>query len=91
MRLNIVHGFGRIYWIVRDTATGHTPRMCIGWTKELGGHWRTGKGPQIKFGKFIFQFGFCKKHKVEDEMDGILMAVEGRILDTTTAEISIWR
>jgi hypothetical protein len=91
MGLNIVHGIGRIYWIVRDTATSSTPKLCIGWTKELGGYWRVGKGPQIKLGKYVLQFGFCQRQEPVDETAGILRAVEGRLLDTTVKEITTWR
>jgi hypothetical protein len=91
MKLNVVHGFGFFYWIVRDTGNKNTPKICIGWTREIGGYWRKGKGPQIRFGKYLLQFGLCKKNKVANEQDGILRAVEGRILELTTKEISTWR
>lgn len=91
MGLNIVHGVGCIYWIVRDTATAETPRMSTGWVHELGGYWRKGKGIQFKTGKYITQVGVCKRHKVKNEEDGILEAMQGRMLNTTTDEIGEWR
>jgi len=90
MGLNIVYGFYKFYWIVRDTAKPTTPRVCIGWVHELGGYWRKGKGPQIKLSRYILQFGVCSKTTVASEDDGYLAAVEGRVMDTTTREISAW-
>ena len=91
MRLNIVYGIGPVYWIARDTGKKGTPIVSLGWTRELGGYWRVGKGVQIRLGKYILQFGLCKKKDVKTEEEGILSAIEGRILEIPTAEISAWR
>lgn len=91
MALNEVHGFLFFYWIVRDTATTSMPFLSFGWVKELGGHWRRGKGIQIKFGKYITQVGVCKKYTFASEEDGTLNALEGRMLPTTIDEIGDWR
>lgn len=91
MAINTVYGFWFVYWIVRDTATSSTPKLTIGWLRELGGYWRVGKGIQIKIGKYITQVGVCKKRKFTDEEEGTLSVLEGRIMTTPTSEIGDWR
>lgn len=91
MFLNVVHGFWFIYWIVRDTATKSTPKLAIGWMREIGGYWRVGKGIQIKTGKYITQVGVCKKRGFNNEEEGTLNVLEGRMLPTTIDEIGDWR
>lgn len=91
MRLNVVRGIGPLYWIFRDTGKKGVPILSMGWTRELGGYWRVGKGPQIRVGKYIFQFGLCKKQNIKTEDEGILTAIEGRMMQATTSEISTWR
>jgi hypothetical protein len=89
-KLNVVQGFGKIYWIYRDIANESTPRVCKAWVHEIGGYWRKGKGIQIKFKKYIFQIGVCKKHKVNNEEEGLLSAVGGRHLNYDPTEIGNW-
>ena len=91
MSINTVHGFWFVYWIVRDTATKPTPRMAVGWLRELGGYWRVGKGIQIKTGKYITQVGVCKKREFTNEDEGTLNVLEGRMMTTPTSEIGDWR
>jgi hypothetical protein len=91
MRLNVVRGFGPFYWILRDTGKKGVPFVSFGWTRELGGYWRVGRGIQIRVGKYIYQFGLCKKREVPNEEEGVLMVLEGRMMQTTTSEISTWR
>jgi hypothetical protein len=89
-KLNVVQGFGKIYWIYRDIANESTPRVCKAWVHEIGGYWRKGKGLQFKFKKYIFQIGVCKKYPVSDEETGLLSAVGGRHLDYDPTEIGNW-
>lgn len=91
MRLNIVYGVGPVYWIARDTGKRGDKVLSFGWTRELGGYWRVGKGIQTRFGKYIFQIGLCRKREMGTEEEGILSAIEGRIMEIPTAEISAWR
>lgn len=92
MRLNVVRGVGPLYWIVRDTGTKAMPMIALGWVHELGGYWRKGKGIQIRISKYVFQFGFCQKSKiVYNEDEGLLYAMEGRMMAVETKEIREWK
>jgi hypothetical protein len=88
--MNKMRGFLFFYWIARDVGTPNIPHAAMGTCQELGGHWRKGKGPQLRFGKYLFQFGLCKKNKIKDEKEGLLFAVGGREMDTTVKEIKTW-
>lgn len=90
MFLNTVRGFWFVYWIVRDTATQDTPRIAVGWVRELGGYWRVGKGVQLKTGRYITQLGVCKKRQFENEEEGTLGVLEGRMMVTNIDEIGDW-
>ena len=85
-----VHGFGRIYWIIRDFVDLRTPLMCTGFMKETDYPWRHGKGVQIRTSKYTLQIGLCKRLKVVTETDGILQAIGGRYLDTPAREDGMW-
>lgn len=85
--LNLVQGFGPIYWITRDGAPSNTPRVSTAFMHELGAPWRVGKGIQFRLPKTMtFQIGFCKKTKPQDEESGVLQAVGGRMMHEVTPE-----
>ncbi len=89
--LNKVIGFGFIYLIRRDTGSSDMPRITVGFMKELCHPWRRGKGVQIRIKTQIFQIGFCKKTKHNDEESGILDAMSGRFLPDTAKDIGSWK
>jgi len=92
MRTNVVRGKGPVYWIVRDTGKKGMPAMSGGWMRELGGYWRQGRGLQLRFGKWVFQFGLCRKaESIKDEQSGLLYAMSGRMMETETKEIGNWK
>jgi len=92
MSLNVVHGIGPVYWILRDTGIKKMPVISTGWVHELGGHWRKGKGIQIRMLKYVFQFGVCKKAKITmEEQDGLLYALDGRMMDVKSQDIGEWK
>lgn len=88
--MNIVHGIGPFYWIIRDFANLNTPRMCIGIMKEIDAPWRHGKGIQLRTRKYTLQFGLCRRAQITDEVDGILQAIGGREMDVPAQEIGLW-
>lgn len=88
--MNRVRGFWSFYWIIRNTGTSNIPYIAMGTCQELGGFWRTGKGPQLRFGKYLLQFGLCKKNDIKGEKEGLLFALGGREMDTTIEEIKQW-
>ncbi len=91
MKLNVVHGVWKFYWIVRDNGKRGVPFISIGWMHELGGYWRRGRGLQIRIAKYVLQFGLCKKQEISSEFEGYLNALDGRIMNTKVSEISTWR
>lgn len=85
--LNLVQGFGRVYWITRDIVPANTPLIAKGFMHELCEPWRVGRGVQIRLGRVrTFQIGFCKKTRPIDEESGVLQAVGGRIMHEVTPE-----
>lgn len=87
--LNLVLGIGYIYWVLRDTHKGFS--VSIGFMRETGFPWRTGKGLQVGVGKYAFQIGLCRRTNVIDEMNGLLNALKGRELHHKPKEIREWR
>jgi len=68
------------------------PVISTGWVHELGGHWRKGKGIQIRMRKYVFQFGVCKRVKAPmEEQDGLLYALDGRMMDVKSQDIGEWK
>jgi hypothetical protein len=88
--MNKVRGFWFFYWIARNTGTPNIPYIAMGTCQELGGYCRKGKGPQLRFGKYLFQFGLCKKNKIKSEKEGLFFALGGREMSTTIEEIKQW-
>lgn len=88
--MNLVHGIGPFYWIIRDFANLNTPLMCIGVMKEIDAPWRHGKGIQLRTTKYTLQFGLCRRARITDEVDGILQAIGGREMDVPAQEIGLW-
>ena len=88
--MNRVRGFGFIYWIVRDFADVRTPVICTGFMREVDTPWRHGKGLQLRTRKHTLQFGLCRKTKPQDDVEGVLSAVGGRMLDISVDEIGSW-
>jgi hypothetical protein len=92
MKLNVVYGLGPFYWILRDNGVKKMPVVSSGWVHELGGYWRKGKGMQVRISKYVFQVGICKKpQKKMDEQDGLLYALDGRMMDVKSQEIGDWK
>ena len=88
--MNRVRGLWSFYWIIRNTGTPNIPYIAMCTCQELGGFWRTGKGPQLRFSKYLLQFGLCKKNDIKGEKEGLLFALGGREMDTTIEEIKQW-
>lgn len=87
--LNLVQGIGFVYWIVRDTHKGFS--LSTGFMRETDFPWRTGRGIQIGIGKYVFQIGFCKRNKLNNEIIGLTHALKGRELNLKPTEIGEWR
>ena len=88
--LNRLQYIGPIYWITRDNTPKDYPLLSIGFMRQTSFPWKIGKGLQVSFGRYSFQFGICKKSNHSDETEGILGALGGRYLDTSTRDIREW-
>jgi hypothetical protein len=88
--LNRLQYIGPIYWITRDNTPKGTPLLSIGFMRQTSFPWKVGKGLQVSISRYSFQFGICKKSKHSDETEGILGALGGRYLDTSTSDIREW-
>lgn len=88
--LNRLQSIGPVYWITRDNTPKKTPLLSIGFMRQTNFPWKVGKGLQVSIGRYSFQFGICKKSNHYDETEGILGALGGRYLDTSTSDIREW-
>ena len=91
--INSLWTFGPVYWILRDSGKKKDKIVSIGFMRQTSSPWRTGKGLQIRFNKYIFQLGFCKKSNqtVLDDDNGLLYALKGHQLTTPVKEIREWK
>lgn len=88
--LNRLQYIGPVYWITRDNTPKGTPLLSIGFMRQTSFPWKIGKGIQVSLHKYSFQLGICKKSNHYDEEEGILGALGGRYLDTSTKDIREW-
>lgn len=89
--MNRVYSIGFLYWITRDNGSKKTPVISVGFMRQTGYPWKNGIGLQIRIGKYTNQFGFCKsKKEITEESDGLLYAMQGRLLEEKPSEIGNW-
>jgi hypothetical protein len=92
--MNNLHTIGPIYWVLKDNATSKTPKLAMAFMRQTGSPWRVGRGIQLKMNKYSFQIGLSKKAKTTDdlgELDGLLYAMQGRVMETSVLEIGDWQ
>lgn len=83
--------FYKLYWIARNNGKKGDPRISKGFMRQTSEPWLVGSGLQVRFGKYIFQIGICGKPKKLDDQDGLLYAMQGRVMDVEPKEIGIWK
>jgi len=88
--LNVVHKSGPLYLITRDTGTPKSKILAVGFMRQTSPPWGIGKGIQIRVGKYVTQIGIWRNPKDLSEEDGLLHAMQGRILNVTVDEIGDW-
>jgi hypothetical protein len=88
--MNVVQGIGPVYWITRDNGMDNQPIICVGFMRETGEPWRTGKGLQVRIKQYVFQLGLCRRNPNKEEEEGLLFAMKGRALDTQAKDIASW-
>lgn len=91
--MNRLYSIWFLYGILRDIGTQKDPLVSIGFMRQTGPPWKTGKGLQLRFGKYILQVGLCRtskdlRHVKED--DGLLYAMQGRLLEEDPNKIGSW-
>lgn len=92
--MNNLHTIGPIYWVLKDNATNKTPRLAMAFMRQTDSPWRVGRGIQLKMNNYSFQIGLSKKTKTTDdlgELDGLLYAMQGRVMETSVLEIGDWQ
>lgn len=93
-KMNNLHTIGPLYWVIRDNANDKTPKLAMAFMRQTGFPWRVGRGIQLKMNKYSFQIGLSKKTKeidTLDEAEGLLYAMQGRVMETSVLEIGEWK
>lgn len=88
----LVH-VGFLYFIVRDTGKPKERVLSIGFMRQTGPPWKTGKGIQIRIGKYVTQVGVCRTNaglRNLQEADGLLYAMQGRLMEDPPSKIGSW-
>lgn len=89
--MNKIKSILNIYFIVRDIGKPIDPIFSIGFMRQTGPPWKSGKGIQLRLGKYVTQIGICRSNKkIKKEVDGLLYAVQGRMMEETPKEIGSW-
>jgi len=77
-------------WITKNTGKKGDPIIAKGFMRQTSAPWLTGKGIQIRFGKYSFQIGVCGKPQDLKDQDGLLYAMQGRMLELDVDKIGEW-
>lgn len=80
----------KVYFIIKDTGRPGDPRMSIGFMRQINEPWLTGRGLQLRLGKNFIQVGLCGNPQNLDNQNGLLYAMQGRLMDTNPDEIGDW-
>lgn len=88
--MNNLYVFYKLYWITKDTGKKGDPIVAKGFMRQTSAPWLTGKGIQIRFGKYSFQIGLCGKPQNLKDQDGLLYAMQGRMLELDVEKIGEW-
>lgn len=88
--MNNLYVFYKFYWITKNTGKKNDPIVAKGFMRQTSAPWLTGKGIQIRFGKYSFQIGLCGKPQNLRDQDGLLYAMQGRMLELDVEKIGEW-
>jgi hypothetical protein len=89
--MNTLYTSNKFYWILRDTGKYGDPIFSKGFMRQINPPWLVGSGIQVRVGKYILQIGICGGSKSLSDDEGLLYAMEGRVMDSNPKEISSWR
>jgi hypothetical protein len=91
--MNRLYTTGFLYVIVRDIGKPKDRIISTGFMRQTGTPWKTGKGIQLRIGKYVTQIGVCKADKERahlHEQDGLLYAMQGRLMEEPPSKIGNW-
>lgn len=89
--MNKLRSIFNLYFIVRDIGKPREPVLAIGFMRQTGPPWKSGKGVQMRIGKYVIQLGLCRSNKeIKEEVDGLLYAMQGRLLEEQPKDIGNW-
>jgi len=89
--MNKIKSILNVYFIIRDIGKPTDPVFSIGFMRQTGYPWKHGKGIQLRVGKYISQIGICRANRdLHEEQDGLLYAVQGRLLEEKPRDIGNW-
>lgn len=89
--MNKLYVAGSVYWILRDNSNKQGRRLSIGFMRQTNPPWKTGRGLNVRVGRYSLQIGFCKQEREVAEEEGLLYAMQGRELDLAPNKIGDWR
>jgi hypothetical protein len=81
----------KVYWILRNTGKKSDKLVSTGFMRQVNPPWLVGSGVQFRIGKYILQIGICGGSKSLSDDEGLLYAMEGRVMDSNPKEIGSWR
>lgn len=88
--MNNLYVFYKLYWIIKNTGKKGDPIVTSGFMRQTSSPWLTGKGLQIRLGKYSFQVGVCGKPQNLDDQGGLLYAMQGRLMEESPDKIGDW-
>lgn len=88
--MNNLYVLGRVYWILKNTGNRNQKIISSGFMRQTSKPWLTGKGVQLRMGKYVLQIGICGAPKDLPEQDGLLYAMQGRVMDIDVEKIGEW-
>ena len=88
--MNNLYVFGKLYWILKNTGKKKDPVISTGFMRQTAPPWFTGTGIQLRAGKYLLQVGVCGNPQKLDDKDGLLYAMQGRVMDIEVEQIGEW-
>lgn len=89
--MNNLYVFSRLYWILKNTGKKGQKLLSVGFMRQTSPPWLTGKGIQFRFGKYQLQVGVCGNPQKLDDKDGLLYAMQAKVMDIDVAKIGDWK
>lgn len=88
--MNNLYVLYKLYWITKNTGKKGDPLIAKGFMRQTSAPWLIGQGLQVRIGKYSFQVGLCGEPQKLGDQDGLLYAMQGRLMDSGPDEIGEW-